>query len=785
MKYFISLLLILASTAFSQESVVLTGTVQDASTKERLASANLRVLGTSQGTVANADGVYRLILWPGKRAIIVSSIGYKPDTLHVILTTDEARNVALTPSEIILPEVVVSSEDPAIEIIRRAIANKRKWIERLKNYEMDAFTRQVLKRDTSIASITESFTKGYWQQGDTLREIIKQKRQTENIKSEFNFASVGRIVNFNDHEVRFIGYLFVGPTAVDALEYYDYKLLRTRASFSKEIYEIKMIPRTRTTPLFEGIINIAGDSYALMGVDVRPNEAFSLPFVKEKALRYRQQFGLYESSYWMPADIRIDVSAKISVMGISIPPIGFTQTSVITNYTINTTIPDSIFKKPRLTVDSVAVIKFDSTFWQANTALPLTLEEQQAYKTLDSTQTLDVQFRRGGFSIGFGVGDNKSFSLLKNLDVSFNRVEGFHLGGKVVLDSLNALAEARAGFAYGFSDKRTKYNFGATLFTSPQRKLGFGADVYRIVDYRPDAGYYGALYNSITSLSVRNDYRDYYEAEGWRAFVTFKPSNKHQGELSFISEDHSSVLQNSDFSLFARSRSYRINPPINDGRLRGLRLNVRIGEDPLPFEIVRRNSIEIHTEYSNKNIGSDFSFNRIWATGTLTVPTFSRSLLFPQALTLRLSAGTSDGDVPAQRLFDLESASSNYAPFGVMRAMDVKEFNGTSFIALNLEHNFRSLPFLALGIPFLYENNIELILHGSFAQSWSKPQYSITPTIQPNASVLTNSIRTTSGWYSEIGFGFSRIFDLLRADFTWRLSEPGNFRFTLGIANLF
>ena len=29
-----------------------------------------------------------------------------------------------------------------------------------------------------------------------------------------------------------------------------------------------MIPRTRTVPLFEGTVNIAGESYALVGVDV-------------------------------------------------------------------------------------------------------------------------------------------------------------------------------------------------------------------------------------------------------------------------------------------------------------------------------------------------------------------------------------------------------------------------------------------------------------------------------------------------------------------------------------
>jgi hypothetical protein len=515
-----------------------------------------------------------------------------------------------------------------------------------------------------------------------------------------------------------------------------------------------------------------------MGVDVVPNEAFSIPFVKEKALRYRQQFSLYDNSFWMPADIRIDVSAKISFAIISIPKISFTQTSVITNYNINTTIPDSIFKKPRLSVDTLSAATLDSSFWKTNVVLPLTLEETEAYKTLDSTKTLEVQFRPRGFAINIGAGDSGSVSAIEHLDVYFNRVEGVHLGLKNEFDKFSNVATINAGFAYGFSDKRWKYNIGATIFTSPKKPFGIGGEFYRRTDHRFDAGYYGALYNSFTSLIAKNDYRDYFETEGWRAFFQAEPSKVFAARFSFVHEQHISVQQNSDFSIFARSRSYRINPPIYDGKLRSLLLDARIGSEPTPFDIVRSNSLELHFEHSGEG-GSNWNFNRVWGTGTISIPTFSRSLLLPQSLSIRVAAGTSSGELPPQRLFDLESASSNYAPFGVFRAMNVKEFSGTSFVALTLEHNFRSVPFLALGIPFLYENNIEFIVHGGVAQTWSQQRYVTLRDI----AVFPNNI--TDGWYSEVGFGFSRIFDVLRADFTWRLSEPKNFRFTLGVANLF
>ena len=263
------------------------GKVSDARSRDGLASAIVRVLGSSRGTVCNSEGTYRLFLEEGNYRLVASSLAYGTDTIQVNVADNSALDFLLTPSEIVLQEIVVTGEDPADAIIRKAIENKHKWIERLHWYEMDAFTRQVLRRDTTIASITEAFTKGYWREGDTLREVSSQKRQTENIEASFNFASVGRLLNFYDDNIRFIGYSFAGPIADDAFDHYRYKLLRTLQSAETELHEIEIMPLSQTVPRFKGTLSIAGGTFALVGVDVEPNQAFLLPFVKEKFIRYR------------------------------------------------------------------------------------------------------------------------------------------------------------------------------------------------------------------------------------------------------------------------------------------------------------------------------------------------------------------------------------------------------------------------------------------------------------------------------------------------------------------
>jgi hypothetical protein len=242
------------------------------------------------------------------------------------------------------------------------------------------------------------------------------------------------------------------------------------------------------------------------------------------------------------------------------------------------------------------------------------------------------------------------------------------------------------------------------------------------------------------------------------------------GSFAFVNEVHGSLPVATDYSLFSRSRTYRPNPSIPEGNLRSILLTMRYGEPPVPLNLITRNALDVSIEYSSPGFaGSSFDFTRYEAIATLTMPTFARSSLFNPGFTFRFAGGASSGTVPLQRAFTLESGSSGIGPFGVMRAMEVKEFGGTEYVACNVEHNFRSLPFLALGIPFLYENSIELILHTGAARTWTR---------------LPLPLAETGGWYAEAGFGVNRLLDLLRADFTWRLTGPTAFRFTLGMAQI-
>lgn len=773
MKRIVILLLAFNSLALSQGTHALRGTVRDSATGEFLGAANVRVLGTTRGTIANTRGSYALTLQEGEYRIMVSYLGYQPETLMVVLDRDAVRDFRLKASPITMAEMLVLAEDPAVDIIRRAIANKHAWMDKLKTYRFEAYSRELIRRDTGIASIMESYTTGYADSQRVVREIVLQKRQTKNVSASENFAAVRGIVNFNQDEIVLFtmtangsesSYRFVGPTAPDALEYYDYRLLGTYRTKGLEVYKIRMTPRTAFTPLFDGTITIASGTYAVMGVDLKPNEALVVPFLRDISLAYRQQFALYDSLFWMPVDIRIDGGFSVSIPGISLPRIAVNLASTIYEYEINVPIPDSIMEKPAFTVDSASTA-YDSTFWARHEVMPMTVEEQRAYGTLDSTETLEKQFQPKG-PLASLTGDGGT-SFLGYSDAHFNRVEGFFLGGKYESD-LGRYVKLHGSAGYGFYDRRASYGAGAEFFATKKKEAGAGFEVYRKVDNIPDGGYYGPIVVSLMSLLDKNDYRDYFLARGARIFLDAKPLRTVEGRLTFISEKQEPLVNATYQSWFATAREYRVNPTAEDGMLRALRFDMRLGDEEVPLDLIPRDALELSIEHSSPSFMSS-SFDYTLYRGDLTwhVRTFARRLLFAPSLRFHLGAGVGGRSLPPQRVFALDSRSSGYAPFGVLRGGAVKEFAGDRFVMLNAEHNFRSLPFQALGITFLHENNIEFILHGSLAQTW------------------IGSASTSGGWYSEAGIGINRILELFRADLTWRLRDPKGVFFSLSMGNIF
>ncbi len=784
-----SILLLLLMASWSEaQTRILSGLVLDASTNTPLPSATIRVAGTSKGTVTNAEGQFRLSLPAGAVFVAASYIGYASDTIRVELDADRFIAVLLQPNGIELTGVTVTDEDPANEIIRRAIDEKKRWMAQLRTFEGKAFNRLQIRTDSSIAAITEAYSTLYWTNGDSLREVITQQQQTGNLPSAFQASRVGNVLNFNDNTITLNGYTFIGPTAPDAFEHYEYRLRATKKMDDFDVYEIELLPTSTITPLFKGKIAIAERSYAVISVDVRPNEAMTQLFVDQRDSRYTQTFRLFDNKFWLPANYRFDGSFSISIMGISFPTFGIERDVVIYDYRINPEFADTIQRMNRLTIDSASV-RYDSSFWAANDVLPLTAEQDSAYRTLDSTQTLEKKFAPKGAGAALISMSDSWWSVF---DVWYNRVEGWHLGISRTFPDVVEKIDLRGGVGYGFADRRWKGEAGATLRFGAERGglpagAGFGSaprprtmfslsiDLYDKNIYFPEPVLPGLLLNSFGAFFFKDDVQDYYRAIGGTLALQYVLDARTRWTVSAVSEQQRTLRQTTNHALFAKDKLFPYQPGINDGRMNAIRLGVQHVSSGL-FGLQKEGYLLSGTiEHSAPLLGGGFDFTAAKGSIRAKFATAKKEeLVFPPTMNVQIAGGAAGGALPSQRYFELYSKFEVFSGFGVMKGLQRREFYGDRYIHFTVDHNFRRMLFAPLGISRVMESSIDLVIEANAARSWFSGDELRSP-LFPAAD--------SRGWYYEGSIGLSNVLDVFRIDLTRRLSSPAGWAVTLSASD--
>ena len=394
------LLFLYTSNLLAQQ--IMTGKVVDANTLEPLPAAHIIIKGTYQGTIANADGEYTLRIDSLPAVITARFLGYKTKEYEILPEQNLIHDFFMEEAFLEMEEITVTGEDPAISIMREVINRKKIWRENLSTYRVDAFSRQQLKTDTSIVSISESISEAFWDKERGNREILKSRRQTANIEGSNNFAGVSYLPNFYDDNLDIVEFDVVGVTNPKALSYYNFELVNFSKIDDKIIYEIDVTSKRKLQPLFEGTIFVQDIDYSMIAVRLKPNDVIVFPPpIQEFDMYYEQQFSNFGGEFWLPVDFRLDGTIKVGVPGLRFPPIGFKQVSKLNNYEVNIDVPDSIFGGSWMTVDSTTIDHSDSLFAATIDVIPLSKVEMEAYDSLDSTATLEKAFQPKGFLVRF------------------------------------------------------------------------------------------------------------------------------------------------------------------------------------------------------------------------------------------------------------------------------------------------------------------------------------------------------------------------------------------------
>lgn len=798
MKKILPFFLLLTFVSLSVHAQIkITGIVADAETGERLPAAHVIIEGTYTGTIANEDGEFSLIVKSFPATIVVRYIGFETQKIAIEEEQTEPLDFLLKESVAEMEQLVVTTEDPAIAIMKEVIARKKIWRAQLSTYKAEAYSRQQLRNDTTIVSVSESVSEVFWDKKRGPREVLKSKRQTANIAGADNFAGVSYLPNFYDDELDVAGFDVVGVTDERALKYYTFKLVEFTSIDDKIVFEISVEPKRKLQPLFEGTIFVLDEEFALLSVKLKPNNVIVFPPpVQDFNLYYEQQFSNFGGDYWLPVDVRIEGLIEVGVVGLRFPPIGFYQVSKINNYQVNIDLPDTLYKNYSLfSIDSTTIERTDSIFTNTVDPVPLSTKEEEAYKTLDSTATLEKAFKPKGFFtrfIDFDDGNDGESSVSsgssggsgqrggsggsrKNGAVNkfvsnlspigrFNRVDVFNVGLKHDRRYYDRRlrSELKLGYSFGYEEA----SYGAKLSWWPLKNTrrfvvsgAYKADTHS--SYSSDI--YGITIASIMPLLGYQDYFNFYRNEGIQLGAGFLPKGQRNTfRLYYNYENHSSINFKTSYDILGRDNIQRVNPQIEDGTLSSLRFQISRGDVNNNFGAVELNGASLSIEQSAKMIGSDWNFTKFSFNAFKRFNTFYKKRFFPNALDIRVNAGTYLGDLPVQENGALDVAFGYLTPFGAFRSKRYIPYQGATYFAVNAEHNFRSIPLEMLGWRKAPQTGLSIIAFGGIGKTWN-----------PSANVTQFNISDSNQLHLEVGGSVSNIFNLFRFDLAFRIDDPG------------
>ena len=783
-------------------SLIIKGKVSDKTTSQPLSFANIRVANSTLGSAANVAGEYEIKMQSGTYKLIASFIGYYSDTLEVNLNQNISNyNFSLLQTKVDLQEIVIKPEEnPAIEIIRKAIENRKIRNQKLLNYEVEAYTKGLIRTiedisagdnsigvglggsDTTeliISGILENHSRNYFEQPNQFKSMILARKQSANFPPSINTLTGGRLIqNFYENDVNFLGRDLPGPISDNALQYYYFYIENILAQNDKKVFQIHMEPDNSADPGFTGKIFITDSTFDLIKVDLVLNRAANTGNLFDTVNIY-QQFDVYENVV-MPVDYRLFVKANI----LGLVRFGFELNTIMFNYKINKTLHEDIFNKAIVTVIPEAD-NVDSSYWKNTQTIPNTLEEEIAYNRIDSLENVSKSFWDDFSFLNTRIGLSKNVSISAPLGMyHFSRIEGHALDfGIFVDDAFNRRFNSALKLSYGFSDKKFKQDFSAGYLLGNYRtwKIKFSA-FNKLNVLFDESDNYGELFSTLVTLISKDEFRDYYYSKGFSFGLEGEVLPILNMRVGFKNKTYNNAYNTTDFSFFNRDKTYRANPEIYETKINSVHVGFDIDfRDYIEDGYFRRRTslgrsfilFSGDVTYSNPDfLNSGLEFTTYELSSRVFLRTFKSA-----SLNLFVYARSNDGATPYQDLYALPGNIDIVFNPHTFRTLNVNEIIGDRILTLNFTHDFRDELFRLANIPGV--KNWEIMLSLIFNAA-------ITDVTNETSNILTNPVKTFKHPFYELGFGVGQGLLPFKLEFMWKLNyrDGNNFRIGLNMPML-
>ncbi len=798
MTWYISLILLVCVQVCVQNKdvqaqVLITGKVVESNGGQPLATANIRAKNTFFATISNEEGVFLIRVSELPVTLIITHIGYA-DQEVLVNEVGEIPSIRMQSVSYELGEIVAIPDYSGAEIMQKVIEQKRQWRSRLTHFRARAYTRQTVENETRIVGIREVVSEINWDHVMGIREVVLSKRHTQNVPEEFQaFSVLESMPNFYDDEIPVEGARIIGPTHPAALNFYHFQLVTKQYNGKQIIYEVSVQPKTKLQPTFTGRLFILDEAFVILRAELKPSRTVFSAFVKDIQVAFIQQFQVF-GNVWLPIDFHMQFEMRLGITGlIRIPKFKITQITHLKDFKLNNQLSIPLFEKDQIvSIDSISIQR-DSLFTMFPDRVPFLERERKAYHGIDHTLTFRKAFpATGPLSRWVKINIKTSQPTIKpqksqgwrpilswRFQAGYNRVSMANMSVTIRPELVHRATESRYGLELrgGYSQGISHWPYRVGLrYRWGTRNLGWIQMGYRTEINKRYHSYhherssgtladflrsniflsYFATNNGFTLLGL-DDYYDYYwrESTDFEIFQTFF-DRKGRLTIGFHDAKHSSLSKQTDFNILGRDIIQRLNPPIDEGRMRYIDFRFDFAKS-----LYKRATAQI--EWSSTEIfKSDFSYAKYELGFDWRIETFLKRRANPNVFDVRVTAGTFTGDLPVQR-FGVLDVWRPFSSFGTFKHLSSYPYEGEKYVGVYWQHNFRSAPFEIFNIRSMAKNSFEMILYGGSGRTWISKKKLNTLRYEPH--VLDK-------FYHEAGISLS-LYRLIRIDATKRLDEDG------------
>ncbi|MFD2910172.1 DUF5686 and carboxypeptidase regulatory-like domain-containing protein [Flavobacterium ardleyense] len=598
-KKIFSFVVLLSAFSFAQ----IKGTVKDVDGKP-LPFVNIYIENTYIGTTTNELGNYEIhTIEKNNVPLIFQYLGYKTQKQIInVINFPYIFDVMLLEESFELKEIVVTnSENPAYEIIRQAIAFKKKNAAKTDKFEADFYSRGIFRAkdipikvmgvkigdmdgnlDSTGSGIiyqSETVSKIKFEKPNNLKEEILASKIAGNDKGFSYNTALSTNYDFYENYVKF-DINMISPIANNALNYYKYKLEGTFYDDKNQlINKILVTPKRDKEPVFEGYIYIVEDSWAIYGIDL-DIKGYRMQEPIIETMKIKQTFSYNETNkIWAKNIQSLDFIAGIFKMK-------FTGmfTHVFSNYVFKDTFEKNTFGKEIVTFAENSNKK-ENSYWAEQRPVPLTDEESNNYIRKDSIQSvrqsqvyLDSIDAKGNkfkvFDVLSGYTYNDSYKkwsfkydgLINIGSFGFNTVQGWNLDSGFSFRTRNEetgqYTLISSTFNYGLSEDRLRVNgriyHRFNNINDAYISATGGSAVSQINANDPIL----KIVNTISTIYFKNNYMKLYNKEFAEISGGKEVTNGIFATGKVLFENRNALLNTTNHKLFKNKRDYVSNDPL-------------------------------------------------------------------------------------------------------------------------------------------------------------------------------------------------------------------------------